>query len=492
MESDQQIVLLTFALYLLAMLIIGIWAYRRTANLADYILGGRRLGTWVTALSASASDMSGWLLLGLPGLAYAVGLEAIWLVVGLVLGTYLNWRIIASRLRRYSELADNALTLPEFFARRFEHPTLVLRAVSALFVLLFFLIYTAAMLVAGGKLFEEVLGWPYHWAVLAGGATILVYTFVGGFLAVSWTDLVQGLLMLIALLAVPVMVVVDLGGWNSTWSAVAAKDTALLNAFTDIKGEPLAAVAIISSLAWGLGYFGQPHILARFKAIARPERLNQARRIALAWVILSMLGALWVGISAQGYLPQTLGEAEREKVFIILVNILFHPVIAGVLLAAILAAIMSTADSQLLVSASVLTEDLYKSLLPTLARRTSLVWMGRGAVLVIALIATYLAWDPDNSVLGLVAYAWAGFGAAFGPVLILSLYWRRMNGWGALAGMLGGGGTVLWWRTFADSALYEIVPGFALAVVAIVVVSLLTRAPSAGNTAVFDRIARGT
>jgi sodium/proline symporter len=479
----------TFFIYVCLMMFIGYLAYRRTHSLSDYILGGRRLGKWVTALSACASDMSGWLLLGLPGYAYAAGLEAGWIALGLLAGTYFNWRLVAGRLRHYSVIAGNSQTLPAFFENRFHDESRSLRVVSAIFILLFFLFYTSSGLVAGGKLFNTVFELPYHWAVTAGALVIVIYTFVGGFLAVSWTDLFQGLLMALALLIVPIMAVSSIGGLDGTLSAASETNPALLDALSDVDSEPLGVLAVMSLLAWGLGYFGQPHILARFKAIRSVDDIPAARKIAVSWVALTLFCAVFVGIAGIGYLQPVLEGADTEKVFILLVEALFHPVIAGICLAAILAAIMSTADSQLLVSASVFTSDFYRVWFRRSASEQELVWTGRLAVLAIAIIALVLAWDPDRKVLDLVAYAWAGFGAAFGPALILSLFWRRMNRNGAVAGIIVGGVTVVVWKQLSGGLfdLYEIVPGFVLSLLAIVITSVLTRAPEQNVLRDFDR-----
>ena len=472
------------------MMFIGYLAWRRTKNLSDYILGGRRLGSWVTAMSASASDMSGWLLLGLPGYAYAAGLEAGWIALGLLVGTYFNWRLVAARLRHYSVIAGDSQTLPEFFENRFHDETRLLRTVSAIFILLFFLFYTSSGLVAGGKLFNAVFDLPYHWAVTAGALVIVIYTFFGGFLAVSWTDLFQGLLMALALLIVPLIAIPGLGGWGGTFSSVSETNPALLNALINVKNEPLGLLAIISLMAWGLGYFGQPHILARFKAIRSVTEIPAARRIAVSWVSITLICAVLVGLVGIGYLEQPLQGADTEKVFILLVDALFHPVVAGLCLAAILAAIMSTADSQLLVSAAALTSDLYKPFFRRAASEQELIWTGRVAVLVIAMIGLVLAWDPERKILDLVAYAWAGFGAAFGPTLILSLYWRRMNRYGALAGIIVGGLTVVIWKQLSGGLfdIYEIVPGFIFSMLSIVVISLLTHTPEKAVLLDFDKV----
>ncbi|MCH8531654.1 MAG: sodium/proline symporter PutP [Saccharospirillum sp.] len=477
---------LTFLIYLLGMLWIGYWAYKRTSNLSDYILGGRSLGAWPSALSAGASDMSGWLLLGMPGYAYLAGWEASWLGIGLLIGTYINWLVVAPRLRDYSQAANDSLTLPEYFSNRFEDKSAI-RIISAIFILMFFMFYTSSGLVAGGKLFETVFGWDYTLAVTIGTLAVVSYTLFGGFLAVSWTDLVQGLLMAAALVIVPLFALTIVG--QSPNAVLADANPNLLNMFTDGTGAALGWVGIVSLLAWGLGYFGQPHILARFKAIKDRAEVKTARRIAVTWTLIGLLGAFLVGVAGIGYFDEPLADA--ETVFISLVQVLFNPFVAGILLAAILAAIMSTADSQLLVSSSALTEDFYRALINKDADPKSLVTIGRTSVVIIAIIAWLLALSPDNTVLGLVSYAWAGFGAAFGPAVILSLYWNRMNRFGCLAGILVGGITVVVWGNWLSGGifdLYEIVPGFILSTIAIVAVSLATEAPSSAIDAKFQEV----
>ncbi|MEZ8106430.1 sodium/proline symporter PutP [Vibrio cortegadensis] len=468
----------TFIAYLIMMLAIGVIAYKRTSNSSDYFLGGRSLGPWPAALSAGASDMSGWLLLGLPGYAYAAGIEAFWLAGGLLIGTWANWLISAKRLRTYSITTDS-LTLPEFLSRRFNDSTKQIQVISAFFILLFFLFYTSSGLVAGGKLFETVFGLDYSTAVIIGTVCVVSYTLFGGFLAVSWTDLVQGLLMSAALLIVPIAAMQ--GGLGQLGDDLYAINPELLTFWNDSKGEPLTAVAIISLVAWGLGYFGQPHILARFKATRTNKDLTSARRIAVIWTALSMAGAMLVGLVGLVYVTNSgAGElADGEKIFMLLVNAIFHPVIAGILLAAILAAIMSTADSQLLVSSSALAEDFYKQVFKKDASSEEIVRVGRIAVIGISLVALVLAMTPDSSVLGLVSYAWAGFGAAFGPAIILSLYWDRMNRNGALAGIIIGGVTIVVWKQISGGwfDVYEIVPGIIFSTLAIVGVSLMTAEP---------------
>ncbi len=476
--TDSLVVGLTFVVYLLFVLWIGVVAYQRTRNSADYFLGGRSLPPFVAALSAGASDMSGWLLIGLPGYAYAAGMEAIWIAIGLCTGVALNWAFVARRLRNLSAALDNALTIPAYLQRRFDDPTPWLRSVAAIFTLLFFLFYVSAAFIGGGKLFNTVFDVPYEMAVIIGAVAVVSYTLFGGFLAVSWTDVLQGLLMSLALALVPIMVFSDLGSVEAVQHTLTAKNPELLNPFTDSKGEAIGAIALLSLLGWGLGYFGQPHILARFKAIRSADEIPQAGLIALGWTLLVFICALAVGLTGAAYLDPALSDS--EQVFMRLVDALFHPVIAGILLAAILAAIMSTADSQLLVCSSALAEDLFQHLHGRAAtEQQSLAW-GRWAVLALSIVATLVALDADSKVLDAVAYAWGGLGAAFGPTIILSLYWSRMTRHGALAGIIVGGVTVIAWKQLSGGwfDLYELVPGFSLSLLAILLVSLAGPAPT--------------
>ncbi len=490
MDGQVQIIA-TFAVYFFAMLGVGYVAWQRTQNSADYFLGGRSLGPWSAALSAGASDMSGWLLLGLPGYAFAAGFEAIWLGLGLLLGTWLNWLLVARRLRIYSAVANDSLTLPEFFSNRFTDFRAVLQPVTATFILIFFLFYTSSGLIAGGKLFESAFGVDYQLAVILGMLSVVSYTLFGGFLAVCWTDLIQGLLMSAALLIVPVTALEVSGGAELVFSEIQQINPHLTEVFTDINGESLSVITVISLLAWGAGYFGQPHILARFKAIKSDQELTLARRIAFSWTGICMLGAFLVGLSGivyTGHLGVVLDDP--EAIFMLMVNSLFHPVIAGILLAAILAAIMSTADSQLLVCSTAVAEDFYRNILRPQASQKERLHVGRIAVISVALLATAVAMNPESSVLGMVSYAWAGFGAAFGPAILFSLYWKRMNGLGALAGIVAGGVTVVFWRSLSGGIfdIYEIVPGFIAASVAIVLFSFLGRAPSVEVTETFEKV----
>ncbi|PJJ97163.1 sodium/proline symporter PutP [Lysobacteraceae bacterium NML91-0213] len=474
-----------FLVYLAAMVAIGFAAWRSTRTFDDYILGGRSLGPGVTALSAGASDMSGWLLMGLPGAIFASGVSESWIAIGLILGAWLNWRFVAGPLRVYTERTGNALTLPDFFTNRFEDHSRILRVFTALVILVFFAIYCASGVVAGARLFESVFGLDYAEAIWWGASVTVLYTLIGGFLAVSWTDVVQGMLMLFALLLAPVLVFMHTGGFEASIELVRAHDPLQLDWF---RGGELGLVGIISLLAWALGYFGQPHILVRFMAAESVETIPAARRIGMGWMILCLAGSVIVGFLGIAYFqahPDHAGPvaANPERVFITLVELLFNPWVAGLILAAILAAVMSTLSSQLLVCASVLSEDFYRGFVRKGASQRELVWIGRAAVLLVSVVAIWIARDPDSRVLGLVSYAWAGFGSAFGPVLLLALFWQRMTRDGAVAGMIAGAVMVIFWKEIVvnryDSALYEMIPGFIAGTLAVIVVSLLGRAPGA-------------
>lgn len=467
--------LLSFVFYLAGMVVIGIVAWRITRTLSDFLLGGRRLGGIVAALSAGASGMSGWLLLGLPGAFYLLGLNQIWMAIGLSVGAYLNWTIVAPRLRRFSERADNALTLSDYFESRFDDHSRLLRIVCATVILVFFTIYAASGLVSGAILFSATFATSYKGALWLCGAMIVSYTFLGGFLAVSWTDVVQGLLMLIALVAVPIVTMQELGGWQLATAQISSLEPGHLSAFSG-----LTAGSALSLLAWGLGYFGQPHILARFMAMKSAAEMPVARFIGMWWMILSLYGALLSGFLAVAYFKSAPLD-NPETAFIALAGILFNPWLAGIFLAAVLAAIMSTADSQLIVSTSALTEDFYRPFIRPDASERELVWVGRLGVVAIALAALWIASDPHSRVLDIVAHAWAGFGAGFGPAVLLSLTWARMTRNGALAGIVAGAVTVLVWAKLHGGVfdLYEILPGFLVSTGAIVAFSLVERPPKA-------------
>ena len=478
--------LITFVIYIVAMILIGFIAYRATKNFDDYILGGRSLGSFVTALSAGASDMSGWLLMGLPGAIFVAGLSESWIAIGLIAGAWLNWLFVAGRLRVHTEHNHNALTLPDYFSHRFEDESRLLRIFSALVILVFFTIYCASGVVAGARLFESTFGMEYGTALWVGAAATILYVFIGGFLAVSWTDTVQATLMIFALLITPLFVIFSLGDMGAVMDTIAAQDPSNFDMF---KG--LSFIAIISLLGWGLGYFGQPHILVRFMAADSVKTIPNARRIGMAWMILTLAGAVTVGFLGIAYFadnPAVAGAVTEngERVFLELVKLMFNPWVAGVILSGVLAAVMSTLSAQLLVSSSALTQDFYKAFLRKGASQTELVWVGRAMVLLIALIAIGIASNPESKVLGLVSYAWAGFGAAFGPVVLISLVWKRMTRNGALVGMLVGAITVVVWKEFIGLGLYEIIPGFIFASVAIYLVSLMDKAPADSIQQRFD------
>ena len=477
-----------FILYIGVMMAIGVYYYRRTRNMSDYFLGNRKLGAWVTSLSAEASDMSGWMLMGVPGFAYLAGLNAGWIAVGIAIGTWANWHFVAARLRKYTELANNSLTLPEFLENRFEDTSGLLRIVPAIFILIFFIIYTSSGFVSAGRLFETVFGIPYQYAIFIGAGAVVFYTLVGGFLAVSRTDFIQGIMMFFAILVVPITAGMSMGGLGATLSAIDSVQHSMLEPFTKPDGSVLGIIELISLLAWGIGYFGQPHILVRFMAISSSREIKQATRIAMTWVVVSLAAAVAVGMAGRVFLADSLQGTESETVFLVMTNTMFPPVVAGLILSAVLAAIMSTASSQLLVAASAFAQDFYRTLTRKEADQKELVWISRASVLVIASLAIFLGLNPNSFILDMVAYAWAGFGAAFGPALLMSLFWRRTTRNGVLAGIIVGGVTVLVWKQLALFGLYEIVPGFVFSLLAIYVVSLLDKKPSPTITAVFDSV----
>lgn len=476
--------LIAFLVYLLLILFLGVKAYKRTHSLDDYILGGRKLGSVVTALSVGASDMSGWLLLGLPGAIYLGGISEVWIGIGLVIGAYCNWLLVAKPLRLYSQRANNSLTLPDYFENRFNDKSRVLRVISALVILLFFTFYTASGLVGGAILFESSFGLEYSLALLAGAFIIVVYTFVGGFLAVAWTDAFQATLMLAALLITPVAVINEAGGAGAVLDQLEQINSENTNWFAN-----LTLLGFISLIAWGLGYAGQPHILARFMAVEDPQKLNSSKWIAMSWMVVVLFGSVSTGLAGITYfLGQPL--ANPETVFIILSQSLFNPWIAGIITAAILSAIMSTIDSQLLVSSSVISEDFYRVFVRPKASEKELLLVSRIAVVVIALLALAIASDRNSRVLELVSYAWAGFGAAFGPVIIFSLFWRSMTAISAVIGMVVGAVTVVVWSNLSGGLfeLYEIVPGFLFASLSIVFVNLFKLEQNESTLSQYDDV----
>lgn len=468
---------IAISIYFLIMMGIGYYSYRKsTANVHEFLLGGRQMGPVVTALSAGASDMSGWLLMGLPGAMFALGLSQIWLAVGLITGAYLNYLFVAPRLRVYTEKTDNAITIPDFLEKRFRNNIGTLRWLSASVILVFFTIYTSAGMVSGGKLFESAFELPYIYGVLVTALVVVAYTFLGGFMAVSLTDFVQGTIMVIALLLIPSIVLFDLGGIGKTFDTIKGIDPSYLNLF-----EGTTTIGILSLLAWGLGYCGQPHIVVRFMAISDVTKLKIARRVGVSWMTFATIGAMFIGLVGIAYMQRhNTSIDDPETIFIYFSKVLFHPLISGFLLSAILAAIMSTISSQLLVSSSSLTEDLYKNLIRKDATPKEQLLVSRLSVLIVALLALLLSLNPKDTILDLVSHAWAGFGSAFGPVILLSLLWKRTTANGAVAGMLAGGITVLLWigldHPFQE--VYAMIPGFSIALLAIYIVSMLGEEPS--------------
>lgn len=474
--------IISLGLYFVAMLAIGLFAYRQTdTSVEGYMLGGRQLSPSVTALSAGASDMSGWMLMGLPGAMYVSGLSAAWIGVGLVIGAFANYILVAPRLRVFTEVAKNSITLPDYFENRFNDNTRLLRVIASVVIVIFFTLYTSSGVVAGGKLFESSFGLSYDLGLYITAGVVVSYTLIGGFMAVSMTDFVQGCIMFIALIMVPFVVITELGGIGEAISAVNNINPDLYAPFTDAaSGETLTLIGIVSLMAWGLGYFGQPHIIVRFMAIRSVADMPTARNIGMGWMIITLIGALMTGLFGMAYVTtKTNASIDPETIFIYLSQLLFHPLVGGFLLAAILAAIMSTISSQLLVTSSSLTSDFYKAFLNRDADEKSQVLVGRISVVLVALVAIYLASDRNSTILSLVSNAWAGFGAAFGPLVIFSLFKRDMTRRAALGGMIVGAGTVLLWIYLPitidgqslSSWMYEIVPGFILASITILVLS---------------------
>lgn len=513
-------ILLAFATYMIAMIVIGALYVKKTKNSEDYFLGGRGLNAWVAALSAQASDMSGWLLMGLPGCVYAAGMGEVWIAIGLFIGTVANWMFVSSRLRRYTIRANNSLTLPAYFNNRFHDKHRTLLTVSSIVIVVFFLVYTASALTAGGKLFSSVFNIDYKLALTIGAVVILTYTFLGGFMAVCTTDFIQGMLMLIGILLIPIIAYVFLYGDIVSilrQSGVEGGVSSYLNIMHD-GGKPVSLVYIISMLGWGLGYFGMPHILVRFMAVSSEKELKKSRVIAIIWVALSLAFACFIGIIGRAYLFPTLlgteGAASAENVFIEMIKKMFvehisAPFIGGIFLCGILAAIMSTADSQLLVTASAVAEDIFKGIIRKDAKEKTVLLVSRITVVVVAILAYIIALNPNSSVMGLVSNAWAGFGAAFGPIVLLSLYWKRTNLAGALTGIISGGAMVILWDYIpiikavdesgaairhtlgTATGLYSLVVGFAVSLVLIVVVSLCTKKPSDEMLREFEEVAVG-
>lgn len=472
------------ALYFIILLIIGYYGYKKaTGNISEYMLGGRSIGPYVTALSAGASDMSGWMIMGLPGEVYTTGLSAAWLAIGLTIGAYINYIVVAPRLRVYTEKAGDAITLPDFFKNRLNDKANVIKIISGAIIVVFFTLYTHSGMVSGGKLFDSAFGLDYHLGLILVTVIVIAYTFFGGYLAVSLTDFFQGVIMLIAMVMVPIVTMMQLNGLDTLSQAAELKPTNL-----DLfKGTTV--IGIISFFAWGLGYFGQPHIIVRFMSIKSVKQLATARRFGIGWMAISLLGAVGVGLVGITFInQQNVKLQDPETLFILMSQVLFHPLVGGFLLAAILAAIMSTISSQLLVTSSSLTEDFYKLIRGEEAAKKhekEFVFVGRMSVILVSIVSIAIAWSPNDTILNLVGNAWAGFGASFGPLVLLSLYWKGLSRTGAVSGMLSGAVVVILWIVFVKPLgatndffnLYEIVPGFLTSLIVTVVVSMFTKKP---------------
>ena len=501
----------SFIAYLVLMLCIGFVFSKKQENMGDYFLGGRKMNKWVVALSAQASDMSGWLLMGLPGAIYVAGFSDAWIGVGLGIGTYLNWKIVAHRLRRYSQVCGDLITIPDFIANRFRDNSGISRIVAAIIILTFFTFYTASGFVSAAKLFSTMFSIQYSTALCIGAVVVVSYTLLGGYMAVCWTDFIQGTLMFVAIVLVPALVICNAGGFSATVEQVNAINPYLQNLFTNAStAKACGFIGLASCMAWGLGYFGMPHILVRFMSIDNPAEVKGSRRIAMTWVFISLAAAVVLGLVFHLYLKQkglTLADVgnDPEKCFMVMINGIFSTglaarLFAGILLSAIMAAIMSTADSQLLVSASSFTNDLYKRVRKN-ASDKELIMVSRCAVAVVALVAVALSMNTESDffkvVMKMVSFAWGGFGAAFGPLMLLALFWKRTNLAGAVAGMITGAATCFIWK-FVLSAnyakdfpifdLYELAPGFVLALIVTVVVSLCTKKPSVEIIAEFEKV----
>ncbi len=504
-ESDMQVVL-AMLLYFVVVVVIGfVYAKRSNSSSEEYFLGGRGLGPWLTALSAEASDMSGWLLMGLPGVAYFTGAsDAMWTAIGLAIGTYLNWKFVAKRLRKYSEKAGNAITVPDFFSNRFHDTKHILMTIAAVIILLFFTIYTASCFVTVGKLFATLFGWDYGVMMIIGAIIVFLYTFMGGYLSVCTTDLVQGTLMFLALATVFIGSVTAAGGVENTVTFLqnipgflngGQLTTPIMDAATGLQavqgdqplfGEPtdFGILTIISTLAWGLGYFGMPQVLVRFLGIRSAEEVRQSRIIAVVWVVISMVCALCIGFIGRAMLPTYFGtNAAAENIFIVIAQMILPAFMCGVVVSGILAASMSSASSYLLITGSSVAENIFRGIVKRDATDRQVMIVSRITLAVVMIIGILIALDENSVIFRVVSYAWAGLGASFGPLVLCSLYWRRTNLPGALAGMLGGAITVVVWHNLIKPlggvfGIYELLPAFIVSLLCIFVVSKLTAEPS--------------
>lgn len=496
--TGQNMIIAVFILYLAMMLGIGFYFSKKANSLNAYYLGNRGMNKWVVAMSAQASDMSGWLLMGLPGAIFVSGFSEAWIGIGLVIGTYFNWKIVGRRLRKYSHFCNDSITLPDFFANRFRDKKGIIRVIASIFILAFFLFYTVSGFVACAKLFGTIFGMSYTTGLILGAIVVVSYTFMGGFFAVCWTDFIQAAMMLVAVIVIPLMIMSGSGGFAPTMDAVNAQNPYLMSLFTNATtGKAIGLMSLISSLAWGLGYFGMPHILVRFMSIKNAEEIKDSRRIAMTWVSICLGAVIMIALLGRYYVEaKGITVDDPERIFMILCQSLCHPAVAAILMAAILAAIMSTSDSQLLVSASAFSNDLYKHLFRKNASNKEVMWVSRGIVVLITAVAVIVALQgaPTDSVkhgksfldvvMSLVSFAWGGFGATFGPIMLLSLFWKRTTLPAAISGMLIGGITTFVWKFYLSGLsadifkIYELVPGFVLSFATIVIVSLCTKTPS--------------
>lgn len=516
-DSSQIQIMITMIAYMAIVIIIGIaFAKKANKNTDSYFLGGRTLGPWVTAMSAEASDMSGWLLMGLPGVAYWCGIaDAAWTAIGLALGTYVNWLITSKRLRRYSEKA-NAITLPEFFSNRFHEKSKIIMTVAALFILIFFTVYAASCLVTCGKLFSTLFGFDYVPMMIVGAVFVLVYTIIGGFLAESASDFMQAIVMVIALIVIVVTGTVAAGGLDAVVDNAKSipgffEFFGIANPVTDangvqqsLNGQPLfgeagtyGVLSVVSCLAWGLGYFGMPQVLLRFMAIRSEKELKSSRRIATVWCLISLVIAVFIGVIGRVLYPTALTtSSEAENVFILLATNLLPAVLAGLVMAGILAATISSSDSYLLIAASAFSKNIFQGLIHKKASDKQVLVISRITLLAITGVAIIIALDENSVIFNIVSFAWAGFGATFGPLMLMSLFWKRINRWGAIAGMIGGGVMVFVWNLAIRPLggiwdVYELLPAFIFSCICIVVVSLLTPAPSKEIQQEFEEVKKG-
>ncbi len=504
MPTNQLVILIAMLAYMGLVIVIGLIYAKRNQNATEFFLGGRSLGPWVTAMSAEASDMSSWLLMGLPGVAYISGMgEAVWTAVGLAIGTYLNWKIVAVRLRRYSQVAGNAITIPDFFQNRYKAKSKLLMNTSSLIILFFFTIYVATGFVACGKLFNSIFGLDYTLMMLVSAVVIVIYTGIGGFLAESTTDFIQGMLMVVSLVIILVVGIISGGGLGEVISRVSAYPGFLsLNQIFSLgsgSAQPFGIIAIISTMAWGLGYFGMPHVLLRFMAIRDFRELKKSRIVATVWVVISLAAAVCIGIVGAALFsyasPDGLVTGNQETIFIKMCMGLLPALVAGIMMSGIMAATMSTSDSQLLITSSAISQNLYKGFINPNASDKTVMWVSRITIIIVTIIAAVMALNQNSSIFRLVSYAWAGFGAAFGPLMLFSLFWKRTTFAGAFAGMVAGGGMVLLWKHVISKLasflnIYELLPAFIFSAVVIVVVSLLTKEPSKEVQDEFDAATR--